>query len=73
MSRGIDRARDEQAHRGPDRAQHRPTTPRPRHCRSSGRILPAQRLLPRHIEPEKPLPDVPLHKRGFGVTDEDAP
>ncbi len=21
-------------------------------------------------EPEKPLPDVPLHKRGFGVMDE---
>jgi hypothetical protein len=27
--------------------------------------------LPRHIEPEQPLPDVPLHKRGFGVMDED--
>jgi len=27
--------------------------------------------LPRHIEPEKTLPDVPLHKRGFGVMDED--
>jgi hypothetical protein len=26
------------------------------------------RLLP---NPEKPLPDVPLHKRGFGVMDED--
>jgi hypothetical protein len=24
-------------------------------------------------EPEKPLPDVPLHKRGFGVMDEDLP
>jgi hypothetical protein len=24
-------------------------------------------------EPEKPLPDVPLHKRGFGVMDEDQP
>ena len=23
-------------------------------------------------EPEKPLPDVPLHKRGFGVMDKDA-
>ena len=23
--------------------------------------------------PEKSLPDVPLHQRGFGVTDEDAP
>jgi hypothetical protein len=22
-------------------------------------------------EPEKPLPDVPLHKRGFGVMDKD--
>jgi hypothetical protein len=22
-------------------------------------------------EPEKPLPDVPLHQRGFGVMDED--
>ena len=30
-------------------------------------------LLPSHIEPETPLPDVPLHKRGFGVMDEDAP
>ena len=29
--------------------------------------------LPSHIEPEKSLPDVPLHKRGFGVMDEDAP
>jgi hypothetical protein len=27
----------------------------------------------RRSEPEKPLPDVPLHKRGFGVLDEDAP
>jgi hypothetical protein len=24
-------------------------------------------------EPEKPLPDVPLHKRGFGIMDEDMP
>ena len=24
-------------------------------------------------EPEKSLPDVPLHKRGFGVMDEDVP
>jgi hypothetical protein len=24
-------------------------------------------------EPERPPPDVPLHKRGFGVMDEDAP
>ena len=24
-------------------------------------------------EPEKYLPDVPLHKRGFGVMDEDGP
>jgi hypothetical protein len=24
-------------------------------------------------EPEQPLPDVPLDKRGFGVMDEDAP
>jgi hypothetical protein len=24
-------------------------------------------------EPEKSLPDVPLHKRGFGVSDEDVP
>jgi hypothetical protein len=24
-------------------------------------------------EPDKPLPDVPLHKRGFGVMDEDVP
>jgi hypothetical protein len=29
--------------------------------------------LPSHIDPAKPLPDVPLHKRGFGVMDEDAP
>ena len=27
----------------------------------------------RRSEPETPLPDVPLHKRGFGVMDEDAP
>jgi hypothetical protein len=24
-------------------------------------------------EPKKSLPDVPLHKRGFGVMDEDVP
>jgi hypothetical protein len=24
-------------------------------------------------EPEKPLPDVPLHQRGFGIMDEDMP
>jgi len=24
-------------------------------------------------EPEKALPDVPLHKRGFGIMDEDVP
>jgi hypothetical protein len=24
-------------------------------------------------EPEKPLPDVPLHQRGFGILDEDMP
>ena len=24
-------------------------------------------------EPDKPLPDVPLHQRGFGVMDEDVP
>ena len=24
-------------------------------------------------EPEKPLPDVPVHQRGFGVIDEDVP
>jgi hypothetical protein len=29
--------------------------------------------LPSPIEQEKPLPDLPLHKRGFGVMDEDAP
>jgi hypothetical protein len=29
--------------------------------------------LPSHIEPKKPLPDVPLHKRGFGVMHEDQP
>jgi hypothetical protein len=27
----------------------------------------------RLLQEEKPLPDVPLHKRGFGVVDEDAP
>jgi hypothetical protein len=26
----------------------------------------------RRREPEQPLPDVPLHKRGFGVMDDDA-
>jgi hypothetical protein len=31
------------------------------------------RLLRSHIDPETPLPDVPLHKRGFGVMDKDAP
>lgn len=29
--------------------------------------------LPRRTESEKPLPDVPLHQRGFGVMDEDVP
>jgi hypothetical protein len=31
----------------------------------SGRLL--------QSEPEKSLPDVPLHKRGFGIMEEDAP
>ena len=72
MSRGLKRAREEfikaQVLREPDQ-------------RRSGRaiaeaVAEAFRragLLPSHIEPEPPLPDVPLHKRGFGVMDEDAP
>jgi hypothetical protein len=51
-----------QAHQGPDRATHGPAPPRKRQGR--GRLLQAER--------EKSLPaDVPLHKRGFGVMDED--
>jgi hypothetical protein len=70
MSRGIDRAREElikaQVLRDPDQ--------RRRNREIAEAVAEAFRrggLIPSHIEP--PLPDVPLHKRGFGVMDEDAP
>jgi hypothetical protein len=72
MSRGIDRMREEhikaQVLREPDQ--------RRRDRAIAEAVAEAFRhagLLPSHIEPEKPLPDVPLHKRGFGVMDEDEP
>ena len=53
------------------------STSRPRSCASSPSSR--ERDIGRHgrshpaaaASPEKPLPDVPLHKRGFGVMDED--
>ena len=67
MSNSLDRARDElikakilrnltQRRREPNMADMAEASWR-------GRLLEG--------EPEKPLPDVPLHKRGFGVMDED--
>jgi hypothetical protein len=69
MSSAINRAREElvrakilrnldQRHRDRDMADMAEASRR-------GRLLEG--------EPEKPLPDVPLHKRGFGVMDEDVP
>jgi hypothetical protein len=71
MSSAIDRMRDEhiKALIGHNTAQRR----RDRDfAEAVAEAFRRSGLLPRHIEPEKPLPDVPLHKRGFGVMDEDA-
>jgi hypothetical protein len=71
MSRGIDRARDELI-----RAKVlRDLGPR-RRGRDTVDMAEAIRHgspLPSHIEPEKPLLDVPLHKRGFGVMGKKGP
>jgi hypothetical protein len=69
MSRGFDRMRDEHIKDliGRNTAQRRREHDMDDMAEASrrGRLL--------QSEPEKPLPDVPLHKRGFGVMDEDAP
>jgi hypothetical protein len=69
MSRGFDRMRDEhiKALIGRNTAQRR----RDRDTVDMAEAIRHGSPLPRHIEPEKTLPDVPLHKRGFGVMDED--
>jgi hypothetical protein len=66
MSNAIERMRNERfkafiehppAHRGSERDMAEASR--------RGRLL--------QSEPEKSLPDVPLHKRGFGIMDEDMP
>jgi hypothetical protein len=68
MSRGFDRMREEhiKALIGQRAAQLR----RARDIDDMAEASRRGRLL--ESEPDKPLPDVPLHKRGFGVMDEDA-
>ena len=66
MSHAIDRMREE---RFKAFIEH-PPAPR----RSESDMAEASRrgrLL--QSEPEKPLPDVPLHKRGFGVLEKESP
>jgi hypothetical protein len=67
MSRGFDRMRDEhiKALIGRNTTQRR----RERDMDDMAEGSRRGRLL--QSEPEKPLPDVPLHKRGFGVMDDD--
>lgn len=83
MSRGIDRAREEPIKakivlRRPERyvadaeveaiqLGRRRREPDMAEASRDGRLLRS------HTEPEPSLPDVPLHKRGFGVMDEDTP
>ena len=66
MSNSLDRMREEhiKAMIGHHTAQRRSERDMAEASRR-GRLL--------QSEPEKPLPDVPLHKRGFGVMDEDKP
>ena len=72
MSRGIDRAREEpikaQVLREPDQRRRDRAV-----AEAVAEAFRRAGLLPSHIEPETPLPDVPQHRRGFGVRDEDAP
>ena len=69
MSRGIDRAREELIKAQVLRDQRR----RNRDTVDMAEAIRHGSPLPSHTEPEKRLPDVPLHKRGFGVMDEDVP
>ena len=64
MSSTIDRVRDELV-----RAKILRDIADMAEANRRARLLPS----PERRSPEKPLPDVPLHKRGFGVMDEDAP
>ena len=68
MGRSLDRMRDERI-----KALIKQHTAQLRHESDMAEASRHGRLLRSHIDPEKPLPDVPLHKRGFGVMDEDAP
>jgi hypothetical protein len=65
MSRGIDRAREELIKVNILRRQERDVAD------VVAEALRLSRL--RRSEPKTPLPDVPLHKRGFGVMDENVP
>jgi hypothetical protein len=69
MSRDIDRARGELIRAKVLRDLRR----RERDTVDMAEAIRHGSPLPSHIESEKPLPDVPLHKRGFGVMDEAVP
>ena len=68
MSRGFDRMREERI-----RAKILRNLDQRRRDRVVSDVAQASRHGLLRSEPEKPLRDVPLHKRGFGVMDEDAP
>ena len=71
MSRGIDRAREELIRA---KVLRNTAAQRRRDSDIADAMVDAIRHgspLPSHIQPEKPLADVPLHKRGFGVMDEE--
>ena len=65
MSKSLDRMRDERIKALIKQVELRRESDIAEGASRRGRLL--------QTEGEKPLPDVPLHKRGFGVVDEDAP
>ena len=65
MSNAIDRMRQERLKAF---IEHPPA-----HRRSERDIAEASRHGRLLSEPEKPLPDVPLHQRGFGVLEKEGP
>ena len=71
MSRAFDRMRDEhiKALIGRNTGQRR----RDRDTVDMAEAIRHGSPLRSRTEPDKSLPDVPLHKRGFGVMDEDEP
>jgi len=63
MSKSLDRMRDERIKALIKQVDLRRESDMAEAASRRGRLL----------QEEKPLPDVPLHKRGFGVMDEDQP